>query len=423
MEAPDMEPTVVSVREFRGNDPGYLAWIAAHPGGYVINIRRDHNPTDARLHAAGCRWISGENPRGGPWTGRYVKVCADALAALEQWASEHARGSIKRCGTCHPARDPSTPRTAPVTATRPRRAVGVIASTAGHYAMRGPEAARPVVEAWTEDYVHFQNRPAWQDKLRAEILDRVGQLVAARGEVLHATFFGPLPPRTDVENLLFYNFGSFASASRFGIRFELGGEVPLGPEGGQYGFGYRYELAPRAGAYARWSDGRALASFDWVELDAFGGEKICEQVWLTLARAPIAVADPPRASSMPFSARFELRPPMGRTRGLAGLVKGIFDGAICAFQAHTDPSDLPELAARAATNVRATPEEIASLLMRRDRAVLGAVPRLLHRRGSSVQWSPADDFCVAGDLLAAQPSGACWAIKGEIIEIAPRAQR
>jgi hypothetical protein len=48
----DVEPAVVSAREFREDDSGYLAWIAAHPGGYVINIRRGYNPSDARLHLA-----------------------------------------------------------------------------------------------------------------------------------------------------------------------------------------------------------------------------------------------------------------------------------------------------------------------------------------------------------------------------------
>lgn len=114
------------------------------------------------------------------------------------------------------------------------------------------------MEVWAEDYVHFQARPAWQDKLRSKILDRVGHLIATGDEVLHATFFGLLPPRTDVENLLLYNFGSFASASRFGIRFELGGEVPVAPEGGDYRFGYRYELAPRTGGYARCRDGPSI---------------------------------------------------------------------------------------------------------------------------------------------------------------------
>jgi hypothetical protein len=27
-------------REFRDDDPGYLLWIASHPSGFVINIRR-----------------------------------------------------------------------------------------------------------------------------------------------------------------------------------------------------------------------------------------------------------------------------------------------------------------------------------------------------------------------------------------------
>jgi hypothetical protein len=37
-----------------------------------------------------------------------------------------------------------------------------------------------------------------------------------------------------------------------------------------------------------------------------------------------------------------VRPPHGRKPVLGGLVKGIFDGVICAFQAHTDAAVLPE---------------------------------------------------------------------------------
>jgi hypothetical protein len=195
---------------------------------------------------------------------------------------------------------------------------------------------------------------------------------------------------------------------------------PPARDGGDYRYGYRYELAPRAGGYPAWRDGRPLASFDWIDLGVFGRDKICEQVWLSLARAKIAVSDPPREPSTPFSARFTIRPPLGRTRGVAGLVKGVFDGAISAFQAPTDASDLPELTLRAARHISATPEVIASLFGRRDRAVLGAVPGLLHRRGVGVQWSPADDFCVAGELLAAPTCGSSWALRGEILEVASR---
>jgi hypothetical protein len=74
----------MSVREFRDDDAGYRAWIAAHPDGYVINIARSHSATEARVHHAGCRTINGQNPRAGTWTGPYVKVCAERLAELEQ---------------------------------------------------------------------------------------------------------------------------------------------------------------------------------------------------------------------------------------------------------------------------------------------------------------------------------------------------
>nr|WP_310773387.1 hypothetical protein [Mycobacterium sp. Z3061] len=89
-------------REFRDDDAGYLDWLNAHPGGYVINIRRDHSAEAARVHRAGCRTISGQNPHRGPWTGRYAKVCATQLADLEQWATDHVRDLIPPCGICRP---------------------------------------------------------------------------------------------------------------------------------------------------------------------------------------------------------------------------------------------------------------------------------------------------------------------------------
>ena len=91
------------MREFRDDDAGYLSWLAAHPDGYVINIRRSYNAIDARVHHADCRTISGQNPAGVALTGPYVKVCAEHLADLELWAIHQLGKPIPRCGTCHPA--------------------------------------------------------------------------------------------------------------------------------------------------------------------------------------------------------------------------------------------------------------------------------------------------------------------------------
>jgi hypothetical protein len=94
------------VHEFRDDDAGYLAWLAAHPDGYVINIARSHSAAAARIHHAGCRTISGQNPHQGPWTGPYVKVCAQRLTELEEWATSKVGEPIPPCGTCRPPKAP-----------------------------------------------------------------------------------------------------------------------------------------------------------------------------------------------------------------------------------------------------------------------------------------------------------------------------
>ena len=92
----------MSVELFRDDDQGYAAWLAAHVQGYVLNIQRTMNPSDARVHYAKCRTIKGTPPRGRTWTASYVKACSASLPDLDTWALAHARSAITRCGTCRP---------------------------------------------------------------------------------------------------------------------------------------------------------------------------------------------------------------------------------------------------------------------------------------------------------------------------------
>ena len=98
-------------------------------------------------------------------------------------------------------------------------------------------------------------------------------------------------------------------------------------------------------------------------------------------------------------------------------MKGIFDGVICAFQAHTDTAVLPDVVARLATVLPADPEEIEEHLLDQRRAVLGVVPRLVSPYRAGVKWDPADHLCVAGELLPAEPVDPRWAIRGELVEL------
>jgi len=94
----------MGVTEFRDDDRGYLAWTGAHPHGYVLNIQRTLNPSDARIHRASCYTINGQPARGKTWTeGTYIKVCSVSAPDRLAWARTHASSQIPRCGACRPA--------------------------------------------------------------------------------------------------------------------------------------------------------------------------------------------------------------------------------------------------------------------------------------------------------------------------------
>ncbi|WP_205878801.1 hypothetical protein [Mycobacterium camsae] len=236
--------------------------------------------------------------------------------------------------------------------------------------------------------------------------------------MLHATFFGPKLPNADIENLALYYIDPFRVAGCNGIRFEHGEGVPPAPGGSKYPFCYRYALSPCTDPFDHWRRARTLASFDWTDLGKFAGEKKLSQVWLALARGQVSVAEVACSPKTPFAVTIHVRPPSGRQPVLGNLVKGIFDGVISAFQAHADTANLTEVAARIAAILPADPEEIEHHLLDQRRAVLGVVPRLVSKYRGGVKWDPADHWCVAGELLAADPVGSGWAIKGEVIEVA-----
>jgi hypothetical protein len=101
------------------------------------------------------------------------------------------------------------------------------------------------------------------------------------------------------------------------------------------------------------------------------------------------------------------------------MIKGVLDGVI-AFQAHTDATTVPDLANRLTRTLTVSEDELQDPLLDVRQAALGALPRLLHARGPGVAWAPADDYCLAGELLLDAANGNSWSISGVIDEIAPR---
>jgi hypothetical protein len=91
---------------FLNDDPGFLAWTAANPNGFVLNVRRRPDPNYVVLHRATCKSISNERHAPDAFTGRgYRKICASSVAELQKAAQSEGRsnGSFsKRCSLCQP---------------------------------------------------------------------------------------------------------------------------------------------------------------------------------------------------------------------------------------------------------------------------------------------------------------------------------
>lgn len=90
----------IDVEVFRDDEAGYLSWLTAHPGGFVLNTARSPRPNYLILHRATCRTITGRPTRGGPWTGPYIKVCADDELQIAAWTGRTVGAPPTRCGIC-----------------------------------------------------------------------------------------------------------------------------------------------------------------------------------------------------------------------------------------------------------------------------------------------------------------------------------
>ncbi len=88
---------------FIDDDTGYLAWITAHPDGYVVNTHRTRTQSYLILHRSQCHTISGRPARGTTWTeGAYSKVCSGDRSALVGWLERSLGIAPQPCGTCAP---------------------------------------------------------------------------------------------------------------------------------------------------------------------------------------------------------------------------------------------------------------------------------------------------------------------------------
>lgn len=84
---------------FDDEEDAYQAWLTANPLGYVVNRRREHDPTYLKLHRPTC-WHIRSDPKGNFTTNAYLKVCSLSLEKLQRWAREQIGGPLDPCANC-----------------------------------------------------------------------------------------------------------------------------------------------------------------------------------------------------------------------------------------------------------------------------------------------------------------------------------
>ncbi|MHC4705582.1 MAG: hypothetical protein ACYS8I_00650 [Planctomycetota bacterium] len=90
--------------QFDNDDEGYFRWIEEHPDGFVLNVRRNPDPSYIVLHSASCGHISSAKRAAGAYTERsYRKWCSRSVDELREAAILEGRGdgSFSRyCSSC-----------------------------------------------------------------------------------------------------------------------------------------------------------------------------------------------------------------------------------------------------------------------------------------------------------------------------------
>ncbi len=87
-------------RRFEKDDRGYLAWLAAHPDGYVLNTYMHVTSDYLVLHRTRCRTVNRPLAVGRSWTAMYGKTLQTTSRGLEAWALREGGRPAQPCGHC-----------------------------------------------------------------------------------------------------------------------------------------------------------------------------------------------------------------------------------------------------------------------------------------------------------------------------------
>jgi hypothetical protein len=283
-----------------------------------------------------------------------------------------------------------------------------------------PEPQARSVEMWSARRLPFES-DGWHLGMRAALCAALHQLRAGPDEVLHACYVSEDATPCDVENVLLYNLGSgcFAGVDRMGIRLERSFACPTPPTSGEVALPHyqRYSVEPASGVFVHWRTGTLRARWTNLDIGRLTSATKPSAVWRAIRTGSLDDLQLPPAPPSYFGMQLVLTVPDGVRVHAAPLLKPLIDGVVCAFHAH-DGSDMGSIGQRLAIQLGVEAPNIIALLQSSERAVLGR-RRLLWPWREGLQWAPADDRCLAAEVLLRTHADPRWLCSGVLFEILP----
>jgi hypothetical protein len=258
----------------------------------------------------------------------------------------------------------------------------------------------------TTGLIPFEPREPAVLAARAALRSMLSVMSAQPGELLEGVVEGPAVAGTDLDNALLYNVGGSVNAAvRYGVALERRATLPGTRTR------YRYRLTSEVGV--RRADGETVVALGRVALGR--APRAWADIWAAVRTSDAVVV---LASAPAGDLGLELRVGAPRFGGAANgqFVKTMVDGVMTALHAHGDATTASELAERLAAKVELPAEQIAALLVGRERAALGICPRLVVVRGMGVQCQPQDGR-ISALRIEIDRSATAWHLSGRVVSL------
>jgi hypothetical protein len=264
------------------------------------------------------------------------------------------------------------------------------------YYIKYPSKNNNVTELWSAARLPFEPK-GWFLDMRKDLKDAIRQMSLNDGKILYASYNSPDQGFCDIDNVLFYNVGSgvFKNICQNGFLIERGYKNIVVPAERQeeYSHYQQYSLVEKTQKSQYWQKKRVLAAWKEIVLEKMPEKP--HQYWQIMKKHRVLV------DAVPYNGQYGLEIimylPYKFRQNFAGLIRPMLDGIIASLHSYSGDY-LNEVSQRLATVLDDKPEEISTLLLDQNRAVLGS-RCLVHPFSDFVQWNPADDQCVFIKLI------------------------